>query len=63
MIVVQVYNRERKESFTKEYDNVLEARRFIIRCGYSVKLVIESISTDSPELSEYLNSFVKGGRY
>ena len=63
MIVVQVYNRERKESFTKEYDNVLEARRFIIRCGYSVKLIIELISTDSPELSEYLNSFVKGGRY
>lgn len=51
---VSCYDTKTKKNFTKEFDNIVEQRRFIIRCDKGNRLIITSYTWDSEDEYEYL---------
>lgn len=54
MVKVECFDLIKAQTFVREYDNYLDARKFIIKCKYSKKVAVTSIESDNPTEMEYL---------
>lgn len=58
MITIELVNMNTNRTFEKTFDNVKEARKFLIRCRYSLVLKVMGISSDSRQAVEELNHYL-----
>lgn len=49
MIIISVIDIKKNKSFDKSFDNLKDARRFILRCGYGNSLFVEAIHCEHEE--------------
>lgn len=56
MIKIDLYDLKNRKEFSKYFDDVMDARKFMLRCKYGHSLYILGYSCDDPEENEFLSN-------
>lgn len=54
MIKIDFLDLKEKRTFTKEYDDYIEARKMVNKCKRGVRLMVIGIESDNPTELEYV---------